>query len=300
MNLTRTQLDDRAAGSPVVFISYSHDSEEHKKRVLGLSERLRDDGITTLLDRYVNGAPTEGWQRWMPNQLEKANFVFVICTETYYRRFRGHELPGRGRGADWEGALITQEIYNARSNNVKYVPILFVPEDEVFIPDPLRGFPTYTLDSLVSYQRLCDFLQGADGVEARPVGALKKREPRKGTPLSFEGEDEELRGDRQSPSSPVIKQDLIPKQSLAETAPPSGDGGAESISDDAGGYEPKPQDLLHSETRLVARSDDNPVYENDLDPIIPDAKPDKWTLFTYVLIIIFFLVIFFWLVGKLG
>lgn len=29
-----------------VFISYSHDSPEHEKRVLALSERLRRDGLT--------------------------------------------------------------------------------------------------------------------------------------------------------------------------------------------------------------------------------------------------------------
>ena len=34
-----------------VFISYSHDSAEHRDRVLALSERLRQDGIDTLLDR---------------------------------------------------------------------------------------------------------------------------------------------------------------------------------------------------------------------------------------------------------
>src|SRR5437667_456356 len=98
-----------------VFVSYSHDSDEHRDRVLGLSERLRDDGIETLLDRYVNGTPAEGWPRWMLNQLDDAKFVLVVCTETYYRRFRGHEVPGKGKGADWEGALITQEIYEARS-----------------------------------------------------------------------------------------------------------------------------------------------------------------------------------------
>jgi SEFIR domain len=36
-----------------VFISYSHDSDDHREQVLGLSERLRADGIDTILDRYV-------------------------------------------------------------------------------------------------------------------------------------------------------------------------------------------------------------------------------------------------------
>ena len=103
---------DRA---PRVFISYSHDSEQHRERVLALSERLRLDGIETILDRYVNGSPSEGWPRWMLDGLDAANRVLLICTPTYYRRFRGHEEPGKGKGVDWEGAIITLELYHARS-----------------------------------------------------------------------------------------------------------------------------------------------------------------------------------------
>ena len=33
-----------ASDAPKVFISYSHDSLEHARRVLGLAERLRNDG----------------------------------------------------------------------------------------------------------------------------------------------------------------------------------------------------------------------------------------------------------------
>ena len=86
-----------------VFISYSHDADAHRERVLALSERLREDGIETILDQYVNGSPTEGWPRWMLNGLDAADSVIVVCTETYYRRFRGHEEPGKGKGVDWEG-----------------------------------------------------------------------------------------------------------------------------------------------------------------------------------------------------
>jgi hypothetical protein len=94
---------------PKVFISYSHDSPAHEQRVLALAERLRQDGIEAHIDRYVNGTPAEGWPRWMENQLKWADFVLLLCTETYYRRFRGHEQPEKGRGVDWEGALVTNE-----------------------------------------------------------------------------------------------------------------------------------------------------------------------------------------------
>ncbi len=34
-----------------VFISYTHDSEEHQKRVYALADRLRGDGVNVVFDR---------------------------------------------------------------------------------------------------------------------------------------------------------------------------------------------------------------------------------------------------------
>lgn len=169
-----------------VFISYSHDSPEHREKVLALSERLREDGIETLLDQYMNGCPQEGWPRWMLNQLDNANFVLVVCTETYYRRFRGHEKPDKGKGADWEGALITQEIYDSRSQTLKFVPIFMSEAFEDWIPEPLRSRSYYALTNEVSYDNLYDFILQQSGVEPGKVGVLKKKTRRKGKPLTFE------------------------------------------------------------------------------------------------------------------
>jgi len=171
-------------GKPI-FISYSHDSEAHQDQVLALAERLREDGLDAQLDQYVEGTPVEGWPRWMLDRLDEAGFVLVVCTETYYRRFRGHEAPGRGKGADWEGALITQEIYDARSKTVKFVPVLLSAGQERFIPEPLRGHTHYELTSEESYQDLYTFLQGKAGVEPRPLGDLKPVSKRSAQPLTF-------------------------------------------------------------------------------------------------------------------
>jgi hypothetical protein len=168
-----------------VFISYSHDSDKHRERVLALSERLRADGIDTRLDQYVNGTPAEGWPRWMLNELDDADFVLVVCTETYYRRLRGHEVPGKGKGVDWEGMLITQQIYDSRSTTVRFVPLLFAAQDERFIPEQLRAATHYTLTSESAYQNLYDFLLGQAGVEPQPLGALRTKSRRQGTALTF-------------------------------------------------------------------------------------------------------------------
>ena len=83
----------------------------------------------------------------MMNQLESADFVLVVCTETYHRRFRLQEESAAGKGADWEGHHITQKLYDSKNRGTKIVPILFDRSDEQFIPEPLRGCTHYLLNS---------------------------------------------------------------------------------------------------------------------------------------------------------
>ena len=169
--------------APRVFISYSHDSDAHRKRVLGFSERLRGDGIDTILDRYVEkGSPPEGWPRWMMNGLNAATHVVCVCTETYRRRFLGLAIPGKGKGGDWEGALVTQALYDARSHTNKFIPVLFERADESHVPEPLRPQTHYVLDSDESYQALYDALLNQAGVKPGTIGVLKRKPRATGQP----------------------------------------------------------------------------------------------------------------------
>lgn len=170
-----------------VFISYSHDSAAHAGRVLGLAKRLHDDGIGIILDQNVNGSPPEGWPRWMMNGLTAASHVLVICTEAYDRRFRGLEVPGKGKGADWEGALITTALYEARSRTNKFIPVLFERADEAHIPIPLKAQMHYVMDSDANYAALYDALLGQAGVEMGPPGSLKRRPRATAQPITFGG-----------------------------------------------------------------------------------------------------------------
>jgi 3',5'-cyclic AMP phosphodiesterase CpdA len=174
-----------ASDSPKVFISYSHDSDGHADLVLALAERLRSDGVDARIDQYVAGTPVEGWPRWMLNQLDWADFVLVVCTETYYRRFRGREKSGKGKGADWEGNLITLEMYDAKSTTTKFAPVSFDGQNEQFIPEPLLGHIIYVLNSEESYDKLYAFLVGQAGVLPREVGPLKKLARKQVNPLIF-------------------------------------------------------------------------------------------------------------------
>jgi len=69
-----------------VFISYSHDSDEHKDRVLALSDCLKTMGW--LQYRPVWDFAARWMARWCNIQIEKADFVLVVCTGIYEARFK--------------------------------------------------------------------------------------------------------------------------------------------------------------------------------------------------------------------
>jgi hypothetical protein len=175
-----------ASEPPKVLISYSHDSVDHQERVLALAERLRKEGVDAQIDQYVAGTPEEAWPRWMLDRLDWADFVLAVCTETYYRRFRGHEESDEGKGADWEGQLITQVIYHAKSRTKKFVPVLFKRQDEQFIPEPVRGHTYYLLDSEGNYAKLYGFLTGQAGVRPGELGSLMTLARKEVEPLRFD------------------------------------------------------------------------------------------------------------------
>lgn len=172
-----------AAKNPRIFISYTHDSAGHKDLVLLLSERLRSDGYDAQVDRYVNGSPPEGWPRWMLNQLDLATHIVLVCTPTYYRRFRGHEDPNKGLGADWEGALITQELYDQKSVHRRFIPVLFDTTNASSIPEPLRAQTYYCLTNDTGYDQLLDAINCVSGVDPAPLGVRAPRKRR--TAIAF-------------------------------------------------------------------------------------------------------------------
>jgi nucleoside phosphorylase len=134
-----------------VFISYTHDSQAYKARILTLADRLLKDGIDCNIDQYEE-SPTEGWQRWMLNQVEKADYVLIACSEEYDLRFRGNETYGKG--ANWEGSVIIQELYDAQGQNSKFIPITIDPEDTNFIPSSMRNATNYRLQDDYGYEML--------------------------------------------------------------------------------------------------------------------------------------------------
>ena len=162
--------DRHAADAPHVFVSYSHDSEPHRARVLALANRLRADGVDAHIDRYVRGTPAEGWPTWMTNEIDRADFVLVVCTATYERRALKREAPGRGLGVAWEGGIVTQVVYDAQGRNTKFVPVVFGAADLSHIPVFLRGATYYDVEVDRGYGALVDYITGHHDAPMPPLG----------------------------------------------------------------------------------------------------------------------------------
>jgi tetratricopeptide (TPR) repeat protein len=179
---------------PKVFISYSHDSDEHMERVLALADRLRSDGVDAMIDQYVHD-PEDGWQFWTEMQIKAADIVLAVCTETYLKRAERREEPGKGHGAIWEISVAYVLLYNQGMKNRKLVPVVFAETDRAFIPVPWQPYTNYYIAEdkgyLDLYRRITDqpfiTMPELGKIESLPTRekAVPSRPPTKDTRARF-------------------------------------------------------------------------------------------------------------------
>jgi hypothetical protein len=147
------------SGTIRVFVSYAHEVVDgYRAKALDLTQSLRIRGIEAVIDQFVEHEPPF-WPRWMLDQVRAADFVLCLTSPAYRERAEGRGEPSSGRGARWEGAIITEEIYSSLSGaNRKFVPVVlddFSPSD---IPDILfpvgRSYYRWPDDDEMLYRRL--------------------------------------------------------------------------------------------------------------------------------------------------
>jgi hypothetical protein len=158
--------------NPKVFISYTHDSKEHIDKILEISDKLRLEGVDVILDQYEQ-SPSQGWPKWMDQNINNADFVLVVCTENYYKRVMDEEKEGIGLGIKWEGKSIYQHIYNSGSRSKKFIPVILKKEDTKFIPIPIQGHTHYLITEDADYEKLYWFLRDVNPVEKPKLGKLR-------------------------------------------------------------------------------------------------------------------------------
>lgn len=159
-----------------VFISYTHDSDEHCKKVEKLASFLIEYGVDVELDQYTPH-PDEGWPIYMLRNILKSDFTLCVCTESYKARFEQDEKIGVGLGAKFEGKIITQIVYESEVNK-KFIPILMdsTYDNIKVIPTILRSYQWYTVSEKAELANLY----------ARITGQEKNIKPLLGSVISID------------------------------------------------------------------------------------------------------------------
>ncbi len=165
---------------PVVFISYSWDSQEHKAWVKGLAQRLIDKGVQVILDQ--SDCPLgASFTLTMEEALTKGDRVLVILTENYKRK-----ADNRQYGVGFEGQIISAELYqNGRSN--KFIPVLRSGDSIQSTPAYLQGRHGVDMRSDVDFEP--EFLRLLEGISEY------SDKPSQGSPPDFGTKSEVVNAD---------------------------------------------------------------------------------------------------------
>ncbi|MGS1071407.1 toll/interleukin-1 receptor domain-containing protein [Burkholderia glumae] len=102
---------------PKAFLSYSHDSLDHKKWVLDLAIRLRSNGVESIIDQWSLG-PGDDLPHFMEQNLAIADRVLMICTENYVKKAN----TGAG-GVGYEKMIVTADLLRRIDSN-KVIPLI--------------------------------------------------------------------------------------------------------------------------------------------------------------------------------
>ncbi len=103
--------------APAAFISYSHDSQEHKRWVLELATRLRGNGVDAVLDQWDLG-PGGDLPHFMEQSIAKADRIVMICTERYV------EKANRGAGGvGYEKMILTADLHR-QIDSKRVIPVI--------------------------------------------------------------------------------------------------------------------------------------------------------------------------------
>lgn len=112
-----TKCYKELAMNPKAFVSYSWDSDEHKKFVATIAAKLRCDGVETILDQW-HLVPGDQLPEFMEREIRENDYALIMCTPKYKSK-----SDARLGGVGYEGDIMTAEVF-AKGNHKKFIPIL--------------------------------------------------------------------------------------------------------------------------------------------------------------------------------
>lgn len=161
---------------PRVFVTYSHDSEEHKSLVRDFCSLLRREaGVDIHLDQWDDDERLD-WSMWAMEQIREADFILAIASPAYRVRAEGLAAVDEGRGAQFEAALLRDDLTRDLVEQTRRILPVVLPGRRVEeIPSFLRPYSTthYVVDELT--------LSGVEGLLAVFSNVAKHPKPDRGT-----------------------------------------------------------------------------------------------------------------------
>lgn len=121
-----------ATAPPTAFISYAWEEDAHRAWVRRLAERLRRDGVETVLDQWET-APGDQLAEFMEGAIRNNDFVVIVCTPTYKER-----SDKRRGGVGYEGGIMTAELYRGKPQR-KFIPVKRIGTWDAASPSWLSG-----------------------------------------------------------------------------------------------------------------------------------------------------------------
>lgn len=143
--------------NPKVFISYSHDSEEHKNWVRHLANDLRINGVDVTLDQWdlLLGQDVSAF---MQKAITSADRVLLVCSDVYVNKADG----GTG-GVGYERLVVTSEVVQ-EIDTKKFVPVVRKNPKQLKVPKFLGPRLYIDFEDDVTYEkRLEDLLREIHG-----------------------------------------------------------------------------------------------------------------------------------------
>jgi hypothetical protein len=135
-----------------VFISYSWDNEIHKEWVLALSNRLIENGVDVILDRYELTAGKH-ISFFAENSIASSDKVLMIFTRGYKRK-----ADQRVAGVGYEYSLINRALYENQVRQDKFIPVLRDGSMAESVPEFMKQYIYIDMTNDGDYERNVEVL----------------------------------------------------------------------------------------------------------------------------------------------
>lgn len=163
--------DSRCKKLPRVMICYAWGTDDSKRWVVELGEKLRKDGVDLRAD-FWEVHPGDHLPHFMEVNIADSDFVLCICTPEYKKRF-----DERVDGVGYEAGQIAAELF-INSDHRKFIPILQSGTFKTSMPNAIKA--TYCIDLSNSdlfdekYKELLDTIFKKRDI-GPPIGNVSKR-----------------------------------------------------------------------------------------------------------------------------